>query len=296
MLRIRKGFPVGATALVLVWITDLVWAGHVGLSLTELGVVVSTLVLLGGNWWLYRSMRGGERARELARGVTIFVAYGSGLTLLSYLTLTLHMPLADARLAGADAAMGFDWLAWYHFVHNHKLLNALLQFAYRTLAPQMAIALFALPLSGMTVRNRAFLWTTALSLAATVALSALCPAESAWVWHQASDRLAPGPLEDFLAMRSGRMTVLDVQQMRGLITFPSFHAEMAVVLAWCARGTQLAALAVVLNALMIVSTLSVGGHYLSDTLAGCVLAGASIAVCRRFLVRPERVVALGDCV
>jgi membrane-associated phospholipid phosphatase len=272
------------------WLLDLGWASWAGFSVLARGILLSTLLLLAANLLLYRRMRGGERAYELAFGVAVFTALGSGFTLLSYLALTLRAPLADAWLARIDAVLAFDWLAWHRFVRGHPLLNSLLLFAYRSLGPQMALTLFVLPLSGMAARNRAFLGTTGIALLLTVAVSALLPAESAWVWHQSPEPIAPGPWNDFVAMRDGSLRVLDLQGLRGLVTFPSFHVVMAVLLAWAARGTRLAFLSVVLNGLMIASTPTEGGHYLVDVLAGVAAAVAAIvavqAVTRRRSVAP----------
>jgi membrane-associated phospholipid phosphatase len=263
------------------WALDIVWAGWAGISLLEIGTLIATLVVLGANLVVYGRMQGGERAFELAWTVAIFVTLGTGFTLLSYLGLTLHMPLADPWFAWFDAMLGFDWTAWFDFVHHHALLTRLLVFAYRTLALQLVITIFALPLSGMTQRTQEFLWASAIDLLITVVLAALLPAESAWVWHHAVEQVAPGPWQDFQAMRAGSLAMLDLQQLRGLVTFPSFHVSAAVLLAWAARGTRFAFLSLVLNLLMIVSTLSEGGHYLADVVGGLAVAAVAIAAAHR---------------
>jgi membrane-associated phospholipid phosphatase len=104
------------------------------------------------------------------------------------------------------------------------------------------------------------------------------PAESAWVWYHSDQPFAPVPWHDFLAMRvrDGRLTVLDLQQLRGLVTFPSFHVAMAVMLARAAQGTRFALFSVVLNRLMIVSTPSEGGHFLVDAICSIAVAVAAI--------------------
>ncbi len=268
-------------ALAALWALDLGWAAWAGLSLVQLGALIVTLAVLAANVLLYRRMRGGERAFELAWSVAIFMAFGTGCTLLSYLGLTLHRPLADHWLAGFDAWLGFDWMAWYRFVRAHDLLNRLLLFGYRSLSLQILITVFALPLSGMLRRNREFLWAVAICLLITVTLAALLPAESAWVWFRISEPIAPRPLGDFLALRSGELRLLNLDQLQGLVTFPSFHTSAAVLLAWAARGTRVWLLSLVVNLLMIASTPTEGGHYLADVIAGLAVAGVAIAGARR---------------
>jgi membrane-associated phospholipid phosphatase len=273
-------------ALAALWLLNLAWAGHVGLVVADLGTLLATLLLLAANLLLYRRLRGGAPAYDLAWSVAVFVALGTGFTLLSYLGLTLHMPLADRWLAACDQRLGFDWLAWHRFVRDHALFNTILLFAYRSLAPQMVITLFALPLSGMLQRNREFLWATAFALLATVAISALLPAESAWVWYHTAEPIAPAPWHDFTAMRDGHLAVLDLQQLRGLVTFPSFHVAMAVMLVRAAQGTRFALFSLVLNLLMIVSTPSEGGHYLVDAIGGITVAITAI-IAARLVVRSD---------
>ena len=275
-------------ALAALWAIDLAWAALVGLSLVQLGALIATLIVLAVNILVYRRLRGGERAYELAWTVAIFMALGTGFTLLSYLGLTLHMPLADAWLVRFDTALGFDWVAGYHFVRDHTLFHRLLLFGYRSLPLQIAITVFALPLCGMTQRNREFLWATGLCLLMTVAIAAVLPAESAWVWFHIDEQIAPGPLSDFMAMRKGALTMLDLDQLRGLVTFPSFHTSAAVLLAWAARRTRFAPLSLAVNALMIASTPSEGGHYLADVIAGAVVAVLAIWLGRAVSgLRPE---------
>lgn len=279
MIGIGNIFPRAVRvpfALAALWAGDLAWAASAGMSIFQLGVLTMTLLVLSANLLFYRRIRGGERAHELALGFAVFIAIGDGFAVLSYLALTLHMNLADRWLDSADRAFGFDWMGWYGFVRGHTLFNRFLLFAYRSLGPQMVVTLFALPLSGMFARNREYLGATALALLLTVAISALLPAESAWVWHGISEPIAPGPWQDFAAMRAGQLTVLDLAQLRGIVTFPSFHASMAVLLAWAARGTRCGWFSLMLNALMIVSTPTEGGHYMVDSLAGVVVAVVAI--------------------
>ncbi len=73
-----------------------------------------------------------------------------------------------------------------------------------------------------------------------------------------------------------------------MITFPSYHSVMAVLLAYAARGTFLSFLSLVLNALMLVSVPTEGGHYLTDAIAGIAIAVSSILLVRftaRWLTR-----------
>ena len=80
-------------------------------------------------------------------------------------------------------------------------------------------------------------------------------------------------------IRAGLWTTLDFNKVDGIVTFPSFHAALAVVFPFAVRRVRWAlTIMVPLNALMLLSTPTVGGHYLADTVAGVLLALISIAL------------------
>jgi membrane-associated phospholipid phosphatase len=65
----------------------------------------------------------------------------------------------------------------------------------------------------------------------------------------------------------------------GLITFPSFHVAWALLLTWAFRGRRwLFAAAVILNSLVVASTMTTGWHYFSDLLGGAAVALAAMAL------------------
>ncbi len=80
-------------------------------------------------------------------------------------------------------------------------------------------------------------------------------------------------------IRAGLWTTLDFNKVDGIVTFPSFHAALAVVFPFAVRRVRWAlTIMAPLNALMLLSTPTVGGHYLADTVAGVLLALISIAL------------------
>lgn len=280
--RLWHALPGSVVLIAAVWAVDAVWAARAGIGLTHSGSALATLAVLAANLLFYRGRRGGERVSALVAGCAAFFALASGTAALSYLAAMVAAPMADAGLARADAALGFDWLAWYRFVQAHPALHALLAFAYASMAVQILLCLLVLPLSGRAARNREFIATTAVTLLPTIALFAAFPAASAWVQYGARPPAGLAYLQQLLALRAGRMAALRLDDLYGLITFPSFHVAAAVLIAYAARGTPLAFLALVLNLVMAVSALSEGGHYLVDVLAGAAVAGLAIGVVRWF--------------
>ena len=84
-------------------------------------------------------------------------------------------------------------------------------------------------------------------------------------------------------MRNHTITQMPFE-MKGLVTFPSFHAALALLLVYASlplRGVVV--VSYVINMLMLVSTPANGGHYLVDVLSGLAIAWHSIAVAKRIL-------------
>jgi membrane-associated phospholipid phosphatase len=69
--------------------------------------------------------------------------------------------------------------------------------------------------------------------------------------------------------------------MEGLVTFPSFHTTLGILIVYAVRDFKVLAIFVgALNAVMIVATMPEGGHHLVDVLAGAGVALASISTVR----------------
>jgi membrane-associated phospholipid phosphatase len=97
-------------------------------------------------------------------------------------------------------------------------------------------------------------------------------------------------------MRDGTLHELDLTKLEGLIKFPSFHTTLGVLFAYAMRGRgALFAAAILLNAVMIVSVLTEGGHYLVDVVSGAAIAAAALwatarleaALARRSTKKPK---------
>jgi membrane-associated phospholipid phosphatase len=89
----------------------------------------------------------------------------------------------------------------------------------------------------------------------------------AGMWHYHS----------LVELRTTDRVNIDLFHLTGTVTFPSFHAAAATLVTYAARGVPFVAMPLfALNALMIVSTIPEGGHYLVDVIAGVLIAVACI--------------------
>jgi hypothetical protein len=197
------------------------------------------------------------------------------------------MPLRDDALAELDAAMGFDWPGWFAWLSGHPLMASILRFAYVSVSMQvlaLAIAQFFL---SWEVRFQRVLLASMIAVIITMAVAAAYPALGAF--HYFEGRLdlhdlgfAPAVMNehvpDLLNLR-GPSPVLPLDDLKALITFPSFHAALGIVLIWAAwpnRVLRVGALA--LDGLMIVATPIFGTHYGVDVIAGVGVAAFAIWV------------------
>jgi PAP2 superfamily len=80
-------------------------------------------------------------------------------------------------------------------------------------------------------------------------------------------------MKTLMMIRNGEWADFDFAHVEGIISFPSFHTTLAILLVYGARHHRwLLAVLVPLNMLLIAAALSVGGHYLVDLPAGAAVA------------------------
>jgi membrane-associated phospholipid phosphatase len=76
-------------------------------------------------------------------------------------------------------------------------------------------------------------------------------------------------LEVLHAIRNSSRMVINPMELYGLVTFPSFHTAMALMTAAAWRDDRYLRWPMFIwNALVILSTLPIGGHYVVDVIAG----------------------------
>jgi membrane-associated phospholipid phosphatase len=224
-------------------------------------------------------------------GLALMLLAWPELRLFNHLLFTSALPLADTRLAAWDSALGLDWLGYALWLDRSPWLLQPMSFAYTglTLYSCAAFALILLLIGVERAREFVLLFLVTAIAASTIGM--FFPAVAAMAHHAPDPDLfrsfTPalgtwhlGPLEQ---LRSGGSHVLDIADLPGLTTFPSFHTAMGVVVIWCARGSWwLFPPMLALNGLMIASTPLFGSHYFVDLIAGGVLAAAAILILRRF--------------
>ena len=229
---------------------------------------------------VYDRLRRGPRIAAVFGSLGLWIAVSIIWGLLSSVALGLGLPLQDANLAALDGALGIDHRAIVTFVARSPAFSAFLGLVYLCAVPLMLALATALPAFGQFERARRLLDDSALLLAITIIISALVPAGGSFVHlPYPSSVLAALPPDAgmmhflrFEALRDGTFRVLDPTQIEGLATFPSYHVAMAFIVARALWGLPwLGAAGAVFAGVTILSTLPIGGHYVVDILATCVL-------------------------
>jgi membrane-associated phospholipid phosphatase len=196
-----------------------------------------------------------------------FIGFVSVSTPITYLCARTRHEMIDFPLRQFDHALGFDWDSWNQFIQSMPAANLVLDVSYKSLLPQAIIALFFLPRIGNGRRAFELIRQGTLAMAITCLLFWLFPAMGAAKAEWTSD---------MELLRGSSPLGFDIRHLKGIISFPSFHAVIGVLFVYACRGTRLLLPAIVLNALMVTSALSEGKHYLTDVVVGLFVALVSI--------------------
>ncbi len=207
----------------------------------------------------------------------LFFVFCVGASLLSYFCASADLPLADPLLRAADHALDFHWRAFDSWIEARPALRLLLFVSYASLTLQPMAVIVASVFSADRELAPDLLLVSMIASLLTLALFLFLPALG-----------KPGVMGDghilaLLRARQGNLRLLSLHDIAELVTFPSFHAAMGVIFIWiAARKWWLALFLIPLNVAMIAATPPMGGHYLIDTIAGCLVSGAAIAIFRCF--------------
>lgn len=233
--------------------------------------------------------------QSVAPGVTWFGAaaeaafqicsLGLSLACLSYVVAKTGLPLRDSQIAAIDAYVGFHWAAIALWIDQRPVLLGILDASYATFTTQLILVVIALLAARRYAELDRFFITFICASLLAEALSALAPtlgpaaslppAVSLTHVHMIGRTTA----EIVLALRNGSLTTIDFRALDGIICFPSLHAAVSILIPYFLRWSRpLFWPSVVLNALMLVSAIPSGNHYLADIVGGMGVAAVSIVL------------------
>ncbi len=204
----------------------------------------------------------------------------------SYIAAGFNMPLVDAQLAMLDEAIGFDWRWLQKIFAANDWLAWTSNLIYRASIVQVLIASLALAATRDLVRLNSFFTGLLIATVVLVVLSALFPAlgaysfyglTSAEVGHIREHISVSGHLHDVAALRNGSLRDLSAVRWDGIITFPSYHAIVAITAGWATwRLRWIGPFNAVFTALVVLTSLPIGGHHLIDMVGAATVCAASL--------------------
>jgi membrane-associated phospholipid phosphatase len=275
-------------------------AAEIGIGATGLSVDFKsnpTLLILVAAYaaatFFYRSIRFDERLSQALTTVAqllLVVLFG---LLCSYAAAVTAMPYRDAELLAVDQWLGFDRTRYVNFFTDRPWKVHLSDFIYLAMLPQLAIVAFALIITSRIEQLQRFIAAYGIALISTIAIFVLVPAVGAFVYSDLTPaQYAALPIDLYTpartldALRSGAMKIIRLNDLEGLIAFPSFHTAAAILYAWALWQVKSIRWPIATLNVAIISTTPIGGaHYAIDVVAGAIVALGSIAasglLCRR---------------
>jgi hypothetical protein len=221
--------------------------------------------------------------------VIAFAAVGAPL---SYIAASANAPLWDHGLDLIDRALGLDWKALLVWMNASPITYALLRPIYLSLTLQMTTVVLCLAFSGRLLWLRVYTLAFLIAVLISIAVSAVLPAAGAWPYYglvPADSQIVPAVSTSwpvFYGLRDGTFRLLVAVGSEGIITFPSLHAALAVIV--IAALWPIAILRwvfLVLNTAMLAATPIDGSHYFVDVLAGIALAALALMTAQAIAVR-----------
>jgi len=241
--------------------------------------------------FLYNRIRSSERLAMALTAVAQLVLMMLFGILLSYAVTTIDLPYRDAELLALDRWLGFDRTSYVGFFTDQPWKMHATDLVYFAMLPQLAIVPLLLIITDRIERLQQFVAAYCIALVVTVAIFVLVPAVGAFVYfdltpaqYAALPKEVYTPARTLDLLRSGAFKTISLNNLEGLVAFPSFHTIASILYAWALRPIRLLRWPVVLLNTGVILTTPIGGaHYVVDLLAGFAVAVISIALSRRLL-------------
>jgi PAP2 superfamily len=245
-------------------------------AMTSAQPLIITVVLLTGPLLVPAAMLH-ERKKTTRRDAVLMLPWTLLIALLivqaAPTTATFAYPLRDGLWRGIDQHIGMNIPAIMAFARAHPAVNSILFYSYAfALHPLMLCAILLPPVLGDKEAAQRFVLANAFSFVLALPFMIFLPAVGPWVgWGFPPDRLQQSCQATIYALRHGSLIIKD--SFGGIVCLPSFHVFWAVISAHAlARVRFLRYPAIIVAALITVSTMTTGWHYGVDVIAGLLMA------------------------
>lgn len=245
-----------------------------GIGLISINLAILLLAAVAVRW-----RYGVSPLADIAEGLAVLLLSSLACGAVAMLSLRSGAPMADGLLRELDSALGMsaktsvEWFATWP-----RLSLSWLHSVYETSFPQVVIAAVLLPLFGRSYECWRMILIFVGSLLSAAIIAHAVPAMGSYV-DASPATLSAMPrgagtyaFEAVRSFRSGDQAILGLDALGGVITFPSIHTVLALlaIQAWWWQPL-LRWPVLILNLLVIVTTIPIGGHYFIDLKAGALL-------------------------
>lgn len=198
-----------------------------------------------------------------------------------------RFPLRDAQLARVDRLLGMP-IPTIMMWASQNWLGRAASVTYFWLFPFMRTAILLPPLAGRSQGAQKFLIANLVMFVLGIPLFTLLPAIGPWYGYHTPARPDQLASQDTMLFLRTSFSC-EFRMPTGIICFPSFHVVWAVLCVYALWSFKLLRIpASALAALIILSTVTTGEHYLLDLAAGALIATASILCAERLAELPRR--------
>ncbi|MFE3836302.1 phosphatase PAP2 family protein [Pseudogemmobacter sonorensis] len=283
-------FAIGAAALALVAAMGRVveWGGFLP------GLLGAVAIIAVGVY--ARAWRRMKRLGDVAVGIGLFMGFTAIVALFIYALFPLPRPMIDHELLGLDAMLGYDWVAFVEALARWPAIGSFLGWLYMSSLAQIILVIALLGAMGRETALHRFLMVGMLTMILAVAIWWTWPSVGPSAWRlpdpAAAERIglvfSPRYGAILLHLVQEGPAVIRVEEIMGMVAFPSYHIVMAWMVLWYAWRTPLSLPFLASGIAMVPATLSHGGHHLVDLIAGSLLFGLCAWLAARIVT--ERIV------
>jgi membrane-associated phospholipid phosphatase len=249
--------------------------------------VVIFFASLGSFWTLYYFYK---KTHPLPKIVVVwfslllFITFNAVATVLLYSAYTVEWPLVTGELAFIDQSLGFDFLSLYQWFQAHQGWNAIFTYIYKMHFLEIGFILIFFSYFREERYIQQFLMLYMISLLLTIVIGSLIPAGGALAWYSyPPESYQLKALHHLYELRQG---IVNVKEIDGITTFPSFHTTLALLFIYTFRCEKKIIFVpiLVLNILMIFSCIVQGAHFLIDLFGGLLVFIIALGI-ENFLFR-----------
>lgn len=191
-----------------------------------------------------------------------------------------------------DEAVGYYWPGVVTWASNHLAFSGFMKIAYVTTLPQIAVLMIALGFTRRFNDLYGLMITITIAGTFTILFWGLFPTAGPSAYHSLPEQaqslvwpvLGPSYGADVTRLLREGPSYLSPGDLRGLVSFPSFHTVLAFTATYYVRHVRyLRIIYLVLNLAVLPATLVHGAHHIVDIPAGILVFLLSAYAAHRML-------------